>query len=210
MHKLLRPGVFGIVLVLHIAVLSALFTARETPHEQPVIVTMIALPAPQQPEAQPRHRPQPQPPRTQPQHRQPPRPEPQPGATAAERAPAPVAPAPATPAAPEAVPQEPARAPGKPKELPGELSVSCPGRTPPAYPAHSLRLGEQGRVMLTVELDETGRVTGASVKNSSGFARLDQAALNAVKTWRCKPALQEGRAVPAVALQPFSFTLEDR
>ncbi len=208
MHKLLRPGVFGIVLVLHIAVLSVLFSARETPHEQPVIVTMIALPAPQQPEAQP-HMPQPQPHRPQPQHRQQqPRPEAQPGAIAAERAPAPVAPV--APAAPEAVPQEPARAPGKPKELPGELSVSCPGRTAPAYPAHSLRLGEQGHVMLTVELDETGRVTGASVKNSSGFARLDQAALNAVKTWRCKPALQEGRAVPAVALQPFSFTLEDR
>jgi len=100
--------------------------------------------------------------------------------------------------------------PPQPMQLVNELSVSCPERIPPKYPLISKRRDEQGRVVLRVALDEEGRVGQVQIKTSSGFARLDTAAVNAVKKWRCKPAMQNGFAVPAIALQPFVFILEGR
>lgn len=95
-----------------------------------------------------------------------------------------------------------------PMLLSGDLSVSCPERPPPAYPKLSVRLGEQGKTILLVELDEFGRVTNVTIKKKSGFARLDEAAITAVKTWRCNPAKRNGVTVRAVALQPFNFILK--
>jgi protein TonB len=98
--------------------------------------------------------------------------------------------------------------PAGPVTLGEELSVACPERRAPAYPAISRRLGEEGMVVLRVELDQAGSVVHAEVKASSGFARLDEAALTAVKTWRCQPAQRNGQPVRAVALQPFKFVLQ--
>jgi protein TonB len=98
----------------------------------------------------------------------------------------------------------------QPVLLKDELSVSCSDRTPPAYPRLSARLGEQGKTVLLVELDEVGRVAKADVKISSGFPRLDEAAVNAVKTWRCSPARRNGVAARSVASQPFNFNLKGR
>ena len=89
-----------------------------------------------------------------------------------------------------------------------ELSVSCPQRRPPAYPPLSRRLGEEGKTVLRVELDAQGAISAAQVTASSGFSRLDEAALAAVKTWRCTPAQRDGQPVRAVALQPFKFLLQ--
>jgi len=89
-----------------------------------------------------------------------------------------------------------------------ELSVICPQRAAPVYPVLSRRLGESGTVLLRVELNEDGDVTGAQVQDSSGYARLDNAALNAVRSWRCMPASRQGRAVRATALQPFHFVIQ--
>jgi protein TonB len=117
----------------------------------------------------------------------------------------PVAPLPPPPPVIEALPVLP-----QPVMLSGELSVSCPNRSPPEYPAQSMRLNEQGRVVLRVELDADGRVSNVQVKTTSGFRRLDEAAVRVVKTWRCKPAIRNGGSVPALALQPFVFELEGR
>jgi protein TonB len=59
-----------------------------------------------------------------------------------------------------------------------------------------------------VELDEQGQIDAARVASSSGFARLDAAALAAVRDWRCHPATRNGQPVRAVALQPFKFVLQ--
>lgn len=91
-----------------------------------------------------------------------------------------------------------------------ELSVSCTDRTPPAYPRLSVRLGEQGKTVLLVELDEFGRMANVTVKTKSGFPRLDEAAVTAVKSWRCSPAKRNGLAVRSFALQPFNFILKGR
>jgi len=123
-------------------------------------------------------------------------------------APAPL-PSPPAPPAPPAPPPAPPK-PAGPVTLAAELAVRCPERKPPVYPPMSRRLGETGKVVLRVELDETGHVSTAQVASSSGSARLDAAALAAVKSWRCTPAQRDGQAVRSVATQPFNFTLEGR
>jgi protein TonB len=95
-----------------------------------------------------------------------------------------------------------------PLRLGTELALACPERRAPVYPSVSRRLGETGQVLLRVELDPEGRVAATSVEKSSGYARLDEAALAAVKTWRCQPPLRDGRPARAIALQPFNFLLE--
>ena len=132
-------------------------------------------------------------------------------------APPPVVVVPAKPAAVSSLATAPASRPGppsgggsgsKPVSLAGDLSLSCSERTAPAYPKLSMRRNEQGKTILLVELDELGRVVNATVRKTSGFTRLDEAAVAAVKTWRCTPAKRNGTAVHAVALQPFNFTLK--
>ena len=90
-----------------------------------------------------------------------------------------------------------------------ELSFFCPVHPVPVYPQISRKLGEEGTVTLHVEWNEAGRITSSRVRTSSGFRRLDDAALAAIDHWRCNPAKQEGLPVRAVAIQPFSFQLEE-
>lgn len=122
--------------------------------------------------------------------------------------PAPALPVVAAPAVVEAPPAPPPPRPVEPVALTGDLSLACPSRASPAYPALSRRLGEEGRVVLRVELDSEGRVDSARVATSSGFKRLDEAALAAVRGWRCNPPTRDGRSTSAVATQPFQFNLE--
>ena len=57
-------------------------------------------------------------------------------------------------------------------------------RVDPTYPPTSRRLGEEGTVRLKVLVDERGRARDVQVAKSSGFARLDEAAMTAVRKWR--------------------------
>lgn len=52
----------------------------------------------------------------------------------------------------------------------------------PEYPMTSRKRGEEGRVTILITI-QSGRVTEASVERSSGFTRLDNAALQAVRRW---------------------------
>lgn len=98
--------------------------------------------------------------------------------------------------------------PTGPVVLSTELSVICPDMEAPAYPQASRRLGEYGDVVLKLEVDENGLVHVAKVVDSSGYNRLDKAAIEAIKNWRCKPPQRNGQSVRAIALQPFSFVLQ--
>jgi protein TonB len=79
---------------------------------------------------------------------------------------------------------------------------------PPKYPYESRRLKEQGTVLLDVQLAANGAVERISVRNSSGFPRLDKAALEAVRRWRWSPTLRGGQpvAVRGVVEIPFALT----
>lgn len=96
-----------------------------------------------------------------------------------------------------------------PSTVSSDLSLACPVRTAPVYPRSARRLGETGKVSLRVELDETGRVVSSDVAQTSGYARLDEAALAAVKSWRCQPAMRDGHALRIVSIESFEFTLDD-
>lgn len=194
-----------VVLAIHISALWGLWQHRLIPSPKEAMtlfVNFIAPPAPEKKEEPKR----PPPPKPKPIEK------PQPRQIAAEtRVVAPtdyVAPPPPEKQAPEPVVQAPPMPlPPGPVALSSELSVACPERSAPAYPPQSRRLGETGVVVLRVELSETGNVALARVDRSSGFARLDEAALTAVRTWRCTPASRNGQPVRAVALQPFNFIL---
>ena len=208
LRRLRQEQLIGLlfVLLLHGAVLYGLWSYRIIPTPDEAIVLMVNLINPPPPE-QPRPL-KPEPPKLpQPRHPEPP---PEHEHLVVE---APVVlpdePVAYVPPPPPPVIEAPPLPP-QPMVLSCELSVTCPERTPPGYPLLSKRMNEQGKVVLRVELGEDGRVDVAEVKTSSGYRRLDEVALNTVKTWRCKPAMRNGVAVRAVALQPFNFILEGR
>ena len=92
-------------------------------------------------------------------------------------------------------------------ERPVDLSIVCPERPAPVYPAAARRRGEVGKVILAIRLDQKGTAT-VSLASSSGSRWLDEAAMQAVRLWRCNPAMQGGVTVQATALQTFSFVLQ--
>lgn len=75
----------------------------------------------------------------------------------------------------------------------------------PRYPARAQRRGESGEVVLSIDVDARGRVARASVASSSGSKDLDRAALDAVRRWRFRPAMRDGRPVPATVTVPIAF-----
>ncbi len=77
----------------------------------------------------------------------------------------------------------------------------------PSYPQISRRLNEEGRVMLRVFVDSSGKPQEIKVLQSSGFQRLDQAALETVKQWRFIAAQRAGQAVASWVQVPISFQL---
>ena len=54
----------------------------------------------------------------------------------------------------------------------------------PVYPRTSRRLGEEGTVELQLTFGDDAQLLAAAVSRSSGFARLDRAALRATQNWR--------------------------
>lgn len=78
---------------------------------------------------------------------------------------------------------------------------------PPRYPVESRRRKEQGIVELLLVLGPDGRVETISVAASSGFARLDDAALDAVRRWRWAPTLRDGTPVKVRGVVEIPFVL---
>jgi protein TonB len=78
----------------------------------------------------------------------------------------------------------------------------------PAYPPMSRRLGEQGKVLVRVFIDASGQPQQAEVKQSSGFERLDQTALNTVLKWRYLPGKRNGTPEAMWLQVPLEFKLE--
>jgi len=74
----------------------------------------------------------------------------------------------------------------------------------PDYPALSRRLGEQGKVLLRVQVTADGTAGSVTLQTSSGSTRLDEATLEAVKKWRFVSAKRSGQAVSASAFVPLS------
>lgn len=78
----------------------------------------------------------------------------------------------------------------------------------PSYPRLSRRMGEEGRVLLKVLVSAEGAANSVTIEKSSGSARLDQSALDAVKRWRFVPARKGSQALSAYVLVPINFSLD--
>ena len=92
-------------------------------------------------------------------------------------------------------------------ELPSSAAAYLQNPKPP-YPALSQRLGEQGKVVLRVLIGVDGQAQEAEVDQSSGFDRLDRAALNTILKWRYVPGRRAGVAHAMWFNVPISFVLE--
>lgn len=77
----------------------------------------------------------------------------------------------------------------------------------PKYPKISLRRKEAGTVLLALTVTAEGRAKDVRVLKTSGYPRLDKAALDAVKDWRFIPAKRLGRSVDADYELPIHFKL---
>jgi protein TonB len=211
-----RPTTIAAIVLLHAGVLTALVKLDVIPVHKaapaPLVVTLmpeqIAPPPPPPPPATP--------------------PAPQPKQEIAPVAPAPaeiVRPAPvvvvptATPVqvatvvapVPQAVVATPAPtappAPPAPVTPPDAFAGSL-SNPAPRYPVESRRRREEGTVRLRVVVTADGRVKDIAVARSSGFDRLDEAALDTVRKWRFRPGMQAGVAVEALGFLSIPFKLQ--
>lgn len=210
-----RRALIGGVVVAHLVggwALLQVDAVRSAIHEvAPVLmVDMIAPPEPPQPAPPPP--PTPQPKRVMP-------------------APAPIiaaAPTP-TPAPPVFVAPEPVPAPPQPVNVvPSPPVPPSPPAQPPAppapklisssalrylkeppqdYPLLSRRAKETGVVTLRVTVDANGHLKEAVVTRSSGFERLDQAALQGMRKAVFAPYMENGKAIEVQALATVDYSL---
>lgn len=80
----------------------------------------------------------------------------------------------------------------------------------PKYPIISRKEGESGEVILLIKVGKDGKPIDIIVHKSSGFQRLDNASMYAVKVWNFKPAKNKlGFDVDSVIQIPFIFKLDN-
>jgi len=219
--RILDRALMGLVVVgLHVGVIAAVIHFQPQPlppqPEEQVIQVSLTSPArviqePEKPVPQPKTPPPKVPPPPAP------RPTPTPTPTAAKPEPAQTlaipeavnTPAPA--AAVAAPPPTPAPAPAAaaPAEPSQPIFDAAYLENSVAYPPISKRMGEQGKVMLRVRVSPEGHAETVDLVTSSGFPRLDKAAVDAVKKWRFVPAKLGSQAVAATVKVPVNFTLND-
>lgn len=121
------------------------------------------------------------------------------GTTAPQPAPAPVAaPVAAAPAAPPAPPSV---------QLPSSDADYLQNPRPP-YPPISRRMNEQGKTTVRVLIGADGQPQRAEIAKSSGFGRLDDAALATVMRWRFVPGKRGGVAEAMWFNVPINWVLE--
>lgn len=220
----------AIVAALHVALLVAVLIARDEPVpralESRTITAELLSPAPVAAPAAIQSTPTPPKPtppvpqvkpKIQPRPVAKPTPTPLPEAAAPSQheisTPEPAPPAPPAPATPAPAPAE-AAAPaiGKPT-----MALSAPKNVAhldcsiaqPDYPVLSKRHNETGTAMVKFVVGLTGKIENIELKKSSGFGRLDDAALAAMRSSSCKPYIENGEAIRATYTQPFAFSLTD-
>jgi len=91
---------------------------------------------------------------------------------------------------------------------PGAASVEIVSRTAPKYPAEAVRQRHEGTVLLAFTIGPDGAPLDIKVAQSSGFAELDAAAMDAARQWRFRALGPDGHATTASTRVPVRFHLE--
>ncbi len=101
--------------------------------------------------------------------------------------------------APTAVPSVPSVRP-RPIYVPGGWE---------RYPAESIRAHETGRPTITICVSAAGAIDSVQLAKSSGFARLDQAAVDLGREARFRPAMREGKPMPFCLPYRITFAIRN-
>jgi len=111
--------------------------------------------------------------------------------------------------APAPVVQEPQKQPEPPQApvTPPSAEASQLNNPAPVYPETSRKLREEGVVLLEVLVKADGSLGEAHLKKSSGYSRLDESALRAVRKWHFLPATRAGEAIDFWYELPIEFSL---
>lgn len=89
------------------------------------------------------------------------------------------------------------------------VAIAIDSVTPPPYPPRAARRGEEGTVMLRVDIGADGVPYAVAIEQGSGSTLLDRAARQHVLAkWRFHPAMLDGRPVAATARVPIAFSLD--
>ncbi|ABI87793.1 energy transducer TonB [Burkholderia ambifaria] len=215
------------VLAAHAIMLTAAWLHRNAPPPKSVevqsITAQLITPAPIAQQVAAESIPQPAPPKPTPRVK--PKVEPKPVQKAAKPAPQPVAqspapsPTPAPAADPTPAPAAPAAAAPAATPSPARetMQVSAPKNVPtlqcnfvkPDYPSMSRRRGESGTAYVHFVVGVTGKIESVELQKSSGYPRLDDAALDAMRSTTCRPYIENGQAIRAARTQPYNFGLTD-
>lgn len=215
------------VLAAHTIMLTAAWLHRNAPPPKSVevqtITAQLITPAPIAQQVAAESIPQPAPPKPVPRVK--PKVEPKPVQKAAKPTPQPVAqspapsPTPAPAADPTPAPAAPAPAAPAATAAPARetMQVSAPKNVPtlqcnfvkPDYPSMSRRRGESGTAYVHFVVGVTGKIESIDLQKSSGYPRLDDAALDAMRSTTCRPYIENGQAIRAARTQPYSFGLTD-
>ncbi|MFM0201775.1 TonB family protein [Paraburkholderia fungorum] len=229
--------VLGAVISAHLALLALALTARDITVERPIeprTITALLLSPEPEPTTPTRPvtpatpaavvAPTPAPP-ARPAVRVKPSQQPRPRVPRSVETPAPVAlpqntaPPAATPAAPVAAIPSPAApiaasAPAAERTMPASSApknvshIDCT-IPKPDYPDISKRRSESGTAIVRFVVGLAGGIETVQLQQSSGYARLDEAALAAVHASVCRPYSENGAAVRAAYSQSFVFGLTD-
>ena len=167
-------------------------------------------PEPEPPEPEPIEPAPPKPPEPQRPEPAPPQPKPKPPE------PTPLAPKPIErqPAAPRANASPTSTNRGEPAATRSDADTPLTGarfdadylhNPAPAYPSYSRRMKERGTVFVLVQVSAQGNALQVTLHQSSGYDRLDEAALQAVKQWRFVPAKRGTTPVAASVVVPIQF-----
>jgi protein TonB len=112
--------------------------------------------------------------------------------------------------APPAPPPAPVAAPSAPAAVTeARFDADYLHNPKPEYPWAARRRGEEGRVMLRVQVSAAGTAAAVDIGRSSGFPLLDQAAREAVLRWRFVPARRGSEAIESWVLVPIAFRLDN-
>ena len=211
-----QVGVLGCVLAAHLAALALTLAHSTEPLPEPesetiVPPTIVGIMLPP-PVATPQPKPEPKP-LAAPKPQQKPTPTPKPLAEPLPKAP----PSEKAVSAPKVQPSPPQVKTAK--TTPAKTAPAAPAIQPPSaeaqglhnkaplYPQLSRKKKEQGTVLLLILVKADGTVGEIKLKTSSGYARLDQAARQAVKRWQFQPALKEGQPIDFWYELPLKFSL---
>jgi periplasmic protein TonB len=101
--------------------------------------------------------------------------------------------------------QKPAQAISPPLRVPARPVLS----PHPTYPRQARLMGWEGTVVLRLLVDAQGNVAEVKMVTGSGFALLDESAVDAARHWRFEPAREGGRPTAMVHEVRFRFRLDN-